>query len=275
MKVSAKSYPFPVLGNQDDIVKGQFNPSMRYTLEANEVVLNCSLQLTNPTIVEYVTDGTASFYIEVECSGTFFRKTFRSNDEETQIRIDANEVRDKVTVTFFVCANKPIELYNPEGVHPDLEGEPSFVETGDVLADGGSGWFIADKQFDPLKAPISSFMKIQKGTDKSGPMSIVYEEESIIIVLSVEDYDRYNSIRNYAPNTLHSSLVLPALVDVLYQMVQNKKQYEDKPWYGKIQQITMQRHIKLEEPITAAQQLLGQPVSRSLDEINKNSEEEV
>ncbi len=272
MKVSAKSYPFPVLGNQDDIVQGQFNPSLHYTLEQDEVVLNCNLLLTNPTISELIEEEVASYYIQVECAGTFYRRTFKSNLEDTQIRIDASDVRDKVTVTFLVCANRPIESYNPVGIHPDLEGDPSYVETGDVLADGGSGWFIADKQFDPLKAPISSFMKIQKGLNKTGPVNIVYEEDSIIIVLSEEDYEKYNSIRNYSPNTLHSSLVLPALVDVLYQMKYSKQQYEDKPWFGKIQQITLQRQIKLDEPVLAAQQILAQPISRSLEEINRNSE---
>lgn len=270
MKVSAKSYPFPVLGNLDDI-KGRFNPSMKYTLEPNRVILECNIDLSNETIEDLIASNSASFYVQVECASTFFRRTYRSNDAKILIEIDAGDVRDKVTVKFLVCANVAIQEYDPVGIHPDLAGDSSVVEPGDVLADGGSGWFMADKTFDPLKAPLSSFMKIMKGSYKSGPMSISYDDDRIVIVLAESDYEKYFAVRNYSPHTLHSALVLPALIDVLYTMQRNKEQYEDLPWFSKIQQIAVQQQIDLSEPITAAQQILGQPIGRSLDEINRNS----
>lgn len=270
MNVSTKSYPFPVLGNGDDI-KGKFNPSMRYTLEPTRVILDCVMDLSNETIEGLVASKDASVYIQVECPSTFFRKTYRSNKLATVIEIASGDVRDKVTVKFLICANVAIPEYSPVGVHPDLEGDPSVVEAGDVLADGGSGWFMADKTFDPLKAPLSSFMKIMKGSYKTGAMSIDYGDDKIIIVLSEADYAKYFMIRNYAPATLHSALVLPALVDVLYTMQHNRSQYEDQPWFSKITQITIQQNIDIADPIFAAQQILGQPVGRSLEEIFKNS----
>ena len=266
MKVSTKSYPFPVLGNLDDI-SGIFSPSMDYTLEPNQVILDCNFELENETVEKLIENGDASFYVQLECPSTFYRRTFISSEKSLRIEVPAGDLRDKVNVTFLVCSNVQIPEYNPVGVHPDLEGEPSYVEAGDVLADGGVGFFIADKTFDPLKAPISSFMKINKGTFANGPMVIDYEDEQIIIVLSEEDYDRYLNVKGFAPNTLHSSLVLPALTDVLYTMKYDRKAHEDQPWFGRLQQIIVQQKIDINEPIVAAQQILGQPLQRSLDEI--------
>lgn len=273
MKVSTKSYPFPVLGNLDDI-SGIFSPSMDYTLTPNQVILDCKFELENKSIEQLIQDGDASFYIQLECPSTFYRKTFSGSEKQIRIELDAGDVRDKVNVTFLVCSNVQISEYSPVGVHPDLEGEPSYVEIGDVLADGGVGFFIADKTFDPLKAPISSFMKINKGTAKTGPMVIDYEDEQIIIVLSEADYERYLYVKNYAPNILHSSLVLPALTDVIYTMKYDSKAHEDQPWYDRLQQIIVQQKIDIDEPIVAAQQILGEPLERSFEEIKKVAVEE-
>ncbi len=273
MKVSTKSYPFPVLGNLDDI-SGIFSPAMDYTLEPSQVTLDCTFELENETIEGLIDTGDASFYVQLECPSTFYRRTYSSSERSLRIELVAGDLRDKVNVTFLVCSNVQIPEYSPVGVHPDLAGEPSYVEVGDVLADGGVGFFIADKTFDPLKAPISSFMKINKGSAKTGPMVIDYEDEQIIIVLSEEDYDRYLYVKNYAPNILHSSLVLPALTDVLYTMKYDRKAHEDQPWYARLQQIIVQQKIDMSEPIVAAQQILGQPLQRSFDEIKKVAVEE-
>ena len=273
MKVSTKSYPFPVLGNLDD-VNGIFSPRMDYTLTPNQVILDCQFELENETIEGLLANSSASFYIQLECPSTFYRRTFSTTENKIRIEIPAGDLRDKVNATFLVCSNIQIPEYSPAGVHPDLAGEPSYVEPGDILADGGIGFFIADKTFDPLKAPISSFMKINKGTAKSGPMVIDYEDEQIIIVLSEEDYDRYLYVKNSAPNILHSSLVLPALTDVLYTMKYDTKAHEDQPWYGRLQQIIVQQKIDMSEPIVAAQQILGEPLQRSFDEIKKVAVEE-
>lgn len=268
MNVSAKSYPFPVLGNQDDI-KGQFNPTLRYTLEPSSVVIESEFNLSNPTIEELVAANKAAYFVEVECGSTFYRRTFSTSEMKIRIEIEAGDLRDKVDVSFCVCATEDIPGYSPEGVHPDLAGDPVDVEKGDVLADGGTGWFTADKTFDPLKAPVSSFMKIQEGTKKVAPMYMEYGDEHILIKLSKDDYGKYQFARKYAVPIVHSALVLPALIDVLYTMQTNKSDFADRPWFTRIQQICRERDINPDDPISAAQALLGQPIDRSLAEIER------
>jgi hypothetical protein len=268
MSASTKSYPFPVLGNLDDIA-GQFNPTLRYSLEPNKVVVESDFNLENSTIENLVSQKSATYLVQVECGSTFYRNVFVTSDNKIRIEIDAQDLRDKVDVSFAVVATKDIPNYDPEGIHPDLAGEPSYVEKGDVLADGGTGWFTADKTFDPLKAPVSSFMKIQEGTKKTGPMEIDYGDDHILIKLAKNDFENYKFTRKYATSVLHSSLVLPALIDVLYTMNNKQSDYSDQPWFSRIQQICRERSINLDEPLMAAQQLLGQPIDRSLSQVQQ------
>jgi len=273
MSANIKSYPFPVLGNEDDLA-GSFMPHMTYTLEPNKAIINCSFNLDNVTIENLISEGKAKFFIQAECSATFFRRTYSTSASETRIEIDSGDVRDRVTVSFYICAIEGITDYDPEGTHPDLAGETSDVEAGDVLAVGGIGWFMADKTFDPLKAPVSSFMKIKEGSPKSGPLTIEYDSDSILIVLSKDDFRNYKYARKYAVSSIHASLVFPALVDALHVMRAHKNEYSDSVWFGRIEQICLERKINIDEPIEAAQRLLGEPVMRALDELKKRISED-
>lgn len=273
MSTSSKSYPFPVLGNEDDI-SGRFNPTMRYTLEPHLIIIESEFELSNTTIEKLVENKRAAYFVQVECGNTFYRRTFTAFESKIKIEIDAGDLRDRVDVSFCVCAMDDIEAYSPEGIHADLAGEPTFVEAGDVLADGGAGWFMADKTFDPLKAPISSFMKIKESPEKTGPMTIDYGGDQIVIKLSKDDYKKYKFARKYAVSTLHSSLVFPALVDTIYTINSDSGQYSGAPWFSRVQQICIERSIDLNDPLFAAQQLLGRPVERGLAEIEEKTTED-
>ena len=267
---TSKSYPFPVLGNEDDIT-GLFKPSLRYSLEPTSIVIDCEFQLSNPTIEELLAKNMAAYLVQVECGNTFYRRTFTTTEPKLTIEIEAGDLRDKVDVSFCICATSSIPDYSPDGIHPDLAGEPTFVEKGDVLADGGTGSFMADKDFDPLKAPVSSFMKIKEAEEKTGPMTIDYSGDQIVIRLSKDDYKNYAFSRKYAVSSLHASLVLPALIDAIYVINNKSDDYDGQPWFTRIQQICRERDIDITDSLTAAQRLLGKPVERGLKEIRKLS----
>lgn len=263
---TTKSYPFPVLGNEDDI-KGLFRPKFRYTLEPTTIVIDCEFEVANPTIERLLAEERATYLVQVECGNTFYRRIFTTSESELSISIAAGDLREKVDVSIVICSTEDIPDYNPEGVHPDLAGEPTFVEKGDVLADGGSGSFVADKDFDPMKAPVSSFMRIKEADEKSVPMAVDYSDDQIIIRLSKVDYKNYKYTRKYATSSLHSSLVLPALVDAIYVINDKGGEFEGRPWYNRIKQICRERDIDISDPLTAAQRMLGKPVERGLNEV--------
>lgn len=269
MKVNSKSYPHPVLGNEDDL-GGSFSiDPFRYELKKDEIVLNPSFALKNAGIEELVRKGKASFVAEVECRSTFFRKSFSGRNPVEQFAFPSKLARERVTVGFYVCADENIPGYKPTQPHADYEGALFDVEAGDILAFGGYTSFLADKNFDPLRPPISSFMSITEGFHHEGPMEIDYEQEKITIVLSKADWANYWSVRGQkvAEGMLHGAIVFPVLIDALHQVKNNGSDYENYGWFGRLEAILDARGLRDKEPFEVAQKILDNPVTRSFQSI--------
>lgn len=264
MKVNAKSYPHPVLGNGDDL-GGMFKVEFRYELGRAEVGLNPKFTLKNTAIEELIKKEKASFVAEIECRNTFFRRSFVTREQIDRFVIPASSLRERVTVGFYVCADKDIRNYQPSEPHPDYEGAKFDVDAGDVLAIGGYSSFIALKSFDPLRPPISSFMSIMEGSHHEGPMQIDYEGEKIMIVLSKADWKNYLSVRGQklAEGILHGTIVFPALVDAIHKMLTTGAEYEGMPWYGRLETILDAKGLSEKDPFEAAQKILDNPSARS------------
>lgn len=263
-----KSYPYPVLGNEDDI-EGRFSFSMDYSLEPQRVILDCVFSLENETIEHLMQTGETVFIAEAICPATFFREVYSSATPNMSKSIQADKLRGQVTVSSYISAVKPIPEYLPEGTHADLQGEPFSLEAGDIIAVGGTAAFIADKTFDPLRAPVSSFIKIQRGEDKTGPMTAEYTADSIIIRLAQDDYDAYLIVKPTTAANIHASIVLPILTDTIHLMYSNKSVYQDQQWFTRIEQICMERGLNTDEPLECAQKILHFPIARGLRNIKE------
>lgn len=265
MKVNSKSYPHPVLGNGDDL-GGFFKPELPYELSRDLVTLNPAFILKNAGVEEAIKKGRASFVIEVECRSTFFRRSFSTRNLSEQIAIPARLLRERVTANFYVCADQSIRNYKPTEPHPDYEGAVFDMDAGDIIAVGGQASFIAEKAFDPLRPPVSSFMSIMEGTHHEGPMQIEYEAEKITVVLSKDDWRNYLEVRGQKPAQaiLHSAVVLPALVDAIYKIQNHSNDYEHANWYGRLTAILEAKGLEEKDPFEAAQKILDNPATRGL-----------
>jgi hypothetical protein len=262
---SIKSYPYPVLGNSDDVA-GIFHVKPHFTLDVETIHIEADIELQNETIEELISSHKAVFVMQVDGSSTTYRRTFNSFENTFDVLINSGDLRDKVEVSFYICAIEQIQEYDPIGTHPELAGDSTRIDAGDIIGYGGLGAFIADKSFDPLKAPVTSLMKIKKASFADGPMAIEYGDQ-IIIRLSKNDYEKYLQVKSIAASVLHSSIVLAALVETLYEMKNNGSNYTSDPWFVRIQEICRIRGIDFQEPLMAAQKLLGQPVGRGLNQL--------
>lgn len=257
-----RAYPYPVLGNEDDIVEGFFNFSMERTLEIDAVTIDCKFHIEHETIESLITEKKAQFIVEVICSATFYRKAFSSETFSFYETINASDLRGKVTVESYICASENIKNYDPVDTHPDLMGYTADVRKGEILAVGGTATFSAEKEFDPLKAPVSSFMKIQAQDARKAPINVDYGTDKIIIQLAKEDYESYLQIKDSAAANLHSSVVFPVLVDALYLLNTDSRNYENLQWFSRLEQICNEKGFDIQSPFETAQKILQKPVSR-------------
>lgn len=263
-----QSYPYPILSDGND-VEGVFNPTFSYTLRPQLIETEFTFDLKNQTLENLVKEKKAKFVIEMECNTTFFRETFTSFDSKGSINIEANRLRDKVDVGFYLCAETKIKDYRPAGLHRDY-GTASFpIEPGDILADGGRCSFIADKKFDPLNAPTSSFIKMGDPLKKPGSMIIDYDGDILQIRLPQEEYEKYQDTKNQAVHPVVSMLVLPALAEALRVMNEEEKRadYEEKKWYIRLKAICREQRIRDDDPLDAAQKILGYPLLRGFNQL--------
>ncbi len=235
-----------------------------YELGRDAVTLSPSFSLKNGGIEELLKKEKASFTIEVECRSTFFRRSFSTRKLDDKMTIPSKMLRERVTVTFSICADQNIKGYRPTEPHSDYEGETFNIEAGEILAVGGQASFIAEKAFDPLRPPVSSFMSIMEGTQHEGPMQIDYETEKITIVLSKVDWRNYLEVRGQKPvqGILHSAIVFPALVDAIHKIQTSNSEYENANWYGRLTAILEAKRLDDKDPFEAAQKILDNPASR-------------
>ncbi len=270
MKVNTKSYPHPVLGNGDDL-GGSFRVELPYELSREMITLHPSFELKNSAIEDLLKKGRASFIAEVECRSTFYRKSFSVGITDESISIPSKLLRERVTVGFYVCANQGIKSYKPSESHIDYEGAVFDLDAGDVLAVGGYSSFIAEKAFDPLKPPVSSFMSIMEGTQHEGPVEIEYEADKITIILSKSDWKTYMEVRGQKPvqGILHSAIVLPALVDAIHKVQASPADYEHTNWFGRLDAILEAKKLQDKDAYEAAQRILDNPSSRSFQGIEQ------
>lgn len=258
-----KCYPYPVLGNGDDL-EGEFDYFLYYTLEPERVVFDNEFVMEHETLEKLIHEEQAAFLIEVEGGSTFYRNAFRSHEKSFSLSVPASDLRGQVSVSSFVCAIKPISSYAPINAHPDLQGDPASVDAGEILAIGPVRTFVAEKEFDPMNAPVSSFLKIQQGAAAHGPMNVRYDPDKVVVELSKQDHDYYVSIpKKSIAGIVHASIVLPVLADTLNLMESNPSEYQECIWFGRLQQICDQRRVNTDEPLKAAQEILRLPLSRN------------
>lgn len=212
MKISEISLPHPVLGIRDDI-KGDFIVDPKILIDIEEIRMSIDYKLEENTLSDLIKANKASFLTEVSCASTIFRKSYKSKNKKAEIIISAEYLREKVEINFFIVANETMDDYRPIGINPDYGNNKFLISNGDILAYGGSGSFIIEKDWRRLKK-LSSFIFIDKGDFKKGPAEYDLSGDRILIKLSEEDYVRtknFQGVPNVA-NLFHSGIIYPALL---------------------------------------------------------------
>lgn len=271
MTGSRISFPYPVLGNGDDIQDGDFKPSLQYSITPDFVTMECGFELTNTDIASLVEEHVAAFLVEIECGNTYYRSTKQTSDRAMSIQIPVSELRERVDIGFYICTTQSLEAYLPAGAHEDFGDEPFYLEAGDIIALGGTTSFVVAKEFDPLNAPISSIIKLEKSTKNNADMRVSYDGERIVIQLPKKDFEAYSLIKSSSAELLHSTIVLPVLVDAIYEISdRGSGNYDGTVWSDRLRQICIERDINIDEPLVAAQRILNYPINRTLEWRSKN-----
>lgn len=220
MKLNNISLPYPVLGVNDDITPALSENAVEIERDDSNKLnytINVRLNFDNPTIVQLIKDGFASYVCEVDCVKTNLRRSVTSQDAEFQFDISRNHVAGNVLLSCYVTVIKPILHYTNPGFHSDYKGYSFNMAPGDILVGFPERSFNADVKYDLLQS-ASSYMQIRE--EKYNKITnFDYSGNTIDIKLPSELFKIYTSgIGHSFAEIIHSSLAFNALVNALWEI---------------------------------------------------------
>jgi len=274
MRLSSRSYPYPVVGNRDDVPGAAFQASLEMSTDRQAVYLDAQVKCSSKTINDLVRKGDACFVVHVECSNTLYRKAFEFAEQNYRIQIPSDNLNDVVEVNVFTRAKKNLSGYRVDSAHSDYGNVVFNVEKGDILALGESHVFYVEAPFDAL-SPIGSIMQITE-THKDGdqPMQVEYGGQKILIELSKKDFEDYKRLKatEGVSTALTMGIVLPVLVDAIYKL-QEAEEDDDLRWVRNLKRRIDGVERKLEDdPLEIAQRILEFPLKRTFASARKLAE---
>jgi hypothetical protein len=266
MKLTSRSYPHPVVGNNDDVPGAAFQAALEMSTDKQAVYIDANIQCSSKTINQLLKKKDASLVLHVECSNTLFRKSFEFAEGQYRAQIPADSLNDSVEVNVFAKANRSFSGYRVEASHPDYGTVEFDIEKGNILAVAEGRVFYIDSKFDAL-SPIGSIMEIHEAhQDGDFPMRVDFNGPKIHIQLSKKDFADYKLLKatDGISLALSTTIVLPVLVEAIRQMREDLDD-DQLRWVRALKSRIEGMNLKLDaEPLENAQLLLELPVKRTL-----------
>jgi hypothetical protein len=247
------------------------------TTDKETLYLGTKIVCSSNTINELLKSGGATFVIHVECSNTLFRRAYEFTETEHQIPIPRDNLNDDVEVNTFVRAKRDLPGYQIIGSHPDYGDAKFDVRTCDILAVGEGCVFPIESTFDSMSRIGSIFLLKEANKEGDIPMQMDPNHDKIVITLSKPDFKIYKQLKSHDSLSalLTTSLVLPVLIEALDLLREDTSGADDhRRWVRVLSRRIEQLGLdKTAEPLILAQQLLENPIKRSLVGANVNPED--
>lgn len=268
MRLSARSYPHPVLGNRDDVPGAAFQATLEMSTDKQSVYVSAEVVCSCEVLNALLAVGRATYVLHVECSNTLFRRAYEFRDSQHRISIPADNLNDAVEVNVFVRAANRIPDYRIPEAHPDYADAVFDIRRGDILAVGEGQIFHIESDFDSLSR-IGSIMQINESPkDGDIPMEPDFDGDKIVIFLCKNDFADYKVLKHYegVRGPLTTTIVLPVLVEALHILKEESDGMDDsRRWVRALARRIENVGLNAEtQPLILAQRLLELPVKRAL-----------
>lgn len=159
MRLDIISLPHPILRKDGGEIVGRFETHIGLTIGKEDIILTVSQILHNDAIRELLSSSKASFFVDVSCSSTMYRKGVElPGDDSGQIKINSRDLRDTVTVTCLIIATQDLPRYKNVYTSNFFDGRTYGVRKGEILGYSGSDSFEVDKDWETPGSKGSFFM---------------------------------------------------------------------------------------------------------------------
>jgi len=98
MRLRKRSFPHPVLGNNDDVLGSAFQAAFEAGHDREHFYLSVSFECSNTTLTDLIDAAKAAFAMHVECTNTVFRARFLSNERNRRFVVSSEDLNGSVEV---------------------------------------------------------------------------------------------------------------------------------------------------------------------------------
>ena len=235
MKIENVSFPYPVLGINDDIIptlqdSGCSKPDINIEEEGDSFRIYVTLKLANADILKYIEDDYAEFTVEVSCPSTMFRYCWPSPKPKFDFTIKKELLNGNLEFECFVIAKKDIPDYHNEGLNSDYDGHTINLHKGDLLVAYSKGSYPLNLDLRNVRN-IRSFMTVLKNNnenehsvtyDLEGPKILIYLPEEMMVEYNKRPSDTTEN--NKRKKILKASIYVQALT---YALIHFQKYKDD------------------------------------------------
>lgn len=277
------SWPHPVIApNRDDVV---LDTPLDFDISAVPNGDNWDLFFEvnhgDPSLDALVGNGTAAYFLYLECAESHFRQTFSTGANKNRFSVSSRLLCGDVEARALVVATKDIARYRHPKQHGDYNAASFSIAVGEPLAISAARYLPLSLEADPV-LQLSSIFDVRKDSEALRSMTIDLFGSRIVIKLPEEDYERYSNMYA-APKLsalLSSTVIFPALLQALHFLrdLDNEGSLEEfrveHRWCRTILRSCANHSIDISGDsdalscFTGAQDLLRGPLRRSLDNIN-------
>jgi hypothetical protein len=277
MKVSNALYTYPVLsvaGLRDDFIpESSFSVLVeKRQTGVSEVSLDVVAELMDDNLTALIRQGKAKIICHLESPLTSHRATREVNpfDMRVSIPIDPENMRGTLEVTPFIAATRLIDDYSSDTFAELYQGSYR-IEPGDVLAFAPTVEVEIEPE-DIEKSPTQSIIRVSShdGREMTTDLTGAY----ILVRLPKETYSGYKMLSRKESSHHKLSLmavVLPALMDAIFEMKSGDGHPEDKIWSrvirAKLKAGGRGSDVSKYDPLVHAQYLLNNPADGTFEPI--------
>lgn len=267
MRLRHRSFPYPVVGNADDVPGAGFQATYEVASDREYYYVNVSAACGSKSLNKLIEKGQACLVLHVECGNTMYRRAFEFSAETHRVQIRAADLHGTVELNVMARACSVLSSYKPDGAHPDYGTTAFRIEQGDILAVAEGFLFEAETVHDSLKR-IGSIMVVEQSEHATDhPMEVSLNSNKIRILLCENDFTLYGKLKAIPHLTSHltTTIVLPVLMHALTEMEKSDAELVDLKWCQSLQRRLDELGIADEQDcLLKAQRILDMPIRRAL-----------
>lgn len=249
MKLNDKNYPYPILvAGSDDYCDCSFNIEIvdGPREENDNIIITLQYNLKCLSLEKLLEQGKLAVISQVFSRSTSFRKYYTFNKNKLDLVIDKGLLGSKVEINTYLTSLEKIENFNLQEHNKQYFSFPIAIQKGDKLGFAETLSFDL-KPYDALR-PIASVILIKEDKRKeASPVDVDLSSDKINVYLNSDLYDEYRKLREFPDLRLYLSttIVMPAVIEALYEIKNNPELDRDKRWVTSIERVLKKMNIDL------------------------------